>query len=437
MFSSYLGNCPTLHIPGFMHPVKTHYLEEAFQLTDYSVEQGLQYSESDQGRSTVRVKDDPPVLTPEIVEQMRLEQKLSSTTVASLLHPKAEALNIDFMAALVSHIHTTMPPGGILVFLPGWEEISSLSSLLTSSYVLSSVSVLPLHGSMSPNDQRLIFEKPAPGNRKIVIATNIAESSITIDDIVYVVDSGRAKMKMFDPARNFATLQPEWISKANAKQRAGRAGRIRPGHVFKLYSKAREESLVEFMVPEMMRSRLENVILKILVLGYKDVDGFLAQLLDPPSQESVSLSNQALRDIGALDKDHSLTGLGQTLGQLPLDPQLGKMMVLAAALNCLDPVLSVVTALENKSPFCLTSRAREAAQAVDQLSADTASDHLAVANAVACWDGIQVTFPSIYSHDKFFSFRHGVLVVKHVLQQFRTFVCRTSSLNALCALWRR
>ena len=144
------------------------------------------------------------------------------------------------------------------------------------------------------------------------------------------------------------------------------------------------------MTPEMKRSRLENVILKILVLGYDDVDGFLAQLLDPPSRESVALSNQALRDIGALDKDDSLTDLGHTLGQLPLDPQLGKMMVLAAALSCLDPVLSVVTALENKSPFCLTSRAREAAQAVDQLAADTASDHLAVANAVACWDGIQV-----------------------------------------------
>ena len=390
MFSDYLGNCPTLHIPGFMHPVKAHYLEEALQLTEYSIEQGLQYSESDQGKSSARVKDESPILTPSIVEQLRLQHKLGKTTVASLLHPKVEALNIDFMAALVSHIHTNMPPGGILVFLPGWEEISSLSSLLTSSYVLSNVSVLPLHGSMSPNDQRLIFEKPALGNRKIVIATNIAESSVTIDDIVYVVDSGRAKMKMFDPSRNFATLQPEWISKANAKQRAGRAGRIRPGHVFKLYSKAREEILQEFMTPEMKRSRLENVILKILVLGYDDVDGFLAQLLDPPSRESVALSNQALRDIGALDKDDSLTDLGHTLGQLPLDPQLGKMMVLAAALSCLDPVLSVVTALENKSPFCLTSRAREAAQAVDQLAADTASDHLAVANAVACWDGIQV-----------------------------------------------
>lgn len=99
-------------------------------------------------------------------------------------------------------------------------------------------------------------------------------------------------------------------------------------------------------------------------------------------------NSQALRDIGALDGEDQLTGLGHTLGQLPLDPQLGKMMVLAAALSCLDPVLSVVTALENKSPFCLTSRAKEAGQALERLAADTASDHLAVANAVACWDGL-------------------------------------------------
>ena len=390
MFSSYLGDCPTLHIPGFMFPVEAHYLEEVLQLTNYDVEQGLRYTESEDRKSSVNIKDDPPVITATIVEQLRQEQKLDDTAVASLLHPKVEAINIDLTAALVSHIHEHLPPGGILVFLPGWEEISSLSSLLSSSYMLANASVLPLHGSMSPNDQRLVFEKAAQGNRKIVVATNIAESSVTIDDIVYVVDSGRAKMKMFDPVRNFATLQPEWISKANAKQRAGRAGRTRPGHVFKLYFKAREEILPAFMPPEMVRSRLENVILKILVLGYNDVDSFLAELLDPPAQESVALSNQALQDIGALDKDGFLTGLGQTLGHLPLDPQLGKMMVLAAALNCLDPVLSVVTALENKSPFCLTSRARQASQAVDQLAADTASDHLAVANAVACWDGIQV-----------------------------------------------
>ena len=136
------------------------------------------------------------VLTAALVEQLRKEQGLSAATVASLLHPKAEALNIDLVAALVSYIHASQPPGAVLVFLPGWEDISSLSALLTSSYILHNVTILPLHGSMNPTDQRLIFEKPTPGTRKIVIATNIAESSVTIDDVVYVVDSGRAKMKI-------------------------------------------------------------------------------------------------------------------------------------------------------------------------------------------------------------------------------------------------
>ena len=158
------------------------------------------------------------------------DRHLSPTTLASLLHPQAESLNLDLIATLVEHIHTNKPPGAILVFLPGWEDISYLAGLLSSSFHLPRASVYPLHGSM-------IFDRPQSGFRKIVIATNIAESSITIDDIVYVVDSGKAKIKMFDPQKNFATLQPEWISQANAKQRMGRAGRLQPGEVYKMYSK--------------------------------------------------------------------------------------------------------------------------------------------------------------------------------------------------------
>jgi ATP-dependent RNA helicase DHX36 len=225
-FSAYMGDCPALHIPGFMHPVEPHYLEHVLQMTGYNVEEGTRYDEEKEARPGAPRVEERSLLTPGLVEQLRQEQGLSPGTAASLLHPKAEQLNVDLVATLVSHIHATQPPGAVLVFLPGWEEISSLSSLLTSAFILPNVTVLPLHGSMSPTDQRLIFEKTAPGNRKIVIATNIAESSVTIDDVVYVVDCGRAKMKMFDPVRNFATLRPEWISRANARQRMGRAGRL-------------------------------------------------------------------------------------------------------------------------------------------------------------------------------------------------------------------
>ena len=264
VFSEYLGGCPTLHIPGFMYPVVGHYLEEVLALTDYSMEEGWRHAEEPRAGAPPATRA-PAVLTPALVERMVEEQGLGPRVAASLLHPKAEDLCIDLVANLVSHIHRDMPEGAILVFLPGWEDINSLSALITSSFMLSNVSVLPLHGSMNPTDQRLIFERPAAGTRKVVIATNIAESSVTIDDVVYVVDCGRAKMKMFDPAKNFATLQPEWISRANAKQRMGRAGRLRPGHVYRLYSRAREAAMEEFMVPEIRRSRLENVILKILV----------------------------------------------------------------------------------------------------------------------------------------------------------------------------
>jgi len=380
-FSQYLYDSPVIHIPGFMHPVTKFYLEDILEMTEYNIASSCDHLEKS-------VPENDLVLTEKVIDKLIAQKHLSPTTLASLMHPLAESMNMDLVATLVDYIHANQPPGAILVFLPGWEDISSLSSLLAASFHLNKANIYPLHGSMSPQEQRLIFDRPQPGYRKIVIATNIAESSITIDDIVYVVDCGRAKIKMFDPKKNFATLQPEWISQANSKQRMGRAGRLRPGVVYKMYSKAREEAMSEYMAPEMIRSRLENVILKIKVLGYEDVGAFLNQLMDSPSAESIALSNQALKDIGALSHNLTLTGLGWTLGQLPLDPQLGKMMVLASALCCLDPVLSVVTCLENKSPFLITSKTKELGQAVDRLAADTVSDHLAVANAVAAWDSL-------------------------------------------------
>jgi len=383
-FASYLGGCPILHIPGFMYPVTKFYLEDVLEMTEYN----MSFS-PDHDRKTPTLSVEKTVLTEELVQKMILDKHLSPSTLSSLLHPQAESMNLDLIATLVAHIHTTQEPGAILVFLPGWEDISYLAGLLTSSYHLPRANIYPLHGSMGPQEQKLIFDRPQPGYRKIVIATNIAESSITIDDIVYVVDSGRAKIKMFDPKKNFATLQPEWISQANAKQRMGRAGRLKPGVVYKMYTMARENTLQEYMAPEMIRSRLENVILKIKVLGYEDVDDFLALLMDSPSSESVGLSNQALKDIGALNPSTmELTGLGWTLGQLPLDPQLGKMMVLACAFCCLDPVLSVVTSLDNKSPFLVTNKTKELGKAVDNLASETVSDHLCVANAVAAWDSL-------------------------------------------------
>lgn len=372
-FSSYMGNCETLHIPGFMFPVKKYYLEDVLELTQWeSVEW-----EGEEVKPENRISE-------EEVEKLVEKKRLAPKTVENLLRFDAETLNLELVASLVKFIHEEKPPGAILVFLPGWEEISFLHDILSCD--LTEVFVLPLHSSMPHHEQKKIFEVPHGGRRKIVIATNIAESSVTINDIVYVVDSGKAKMKSFDSENNVARLQVEWISQANAKQRMGRAGRLRKGEVFKLYTQHKEDRLSEFMVPEITRCRLENIILRLKVLE-QDVKQVFSQLMDCPSARSVELAEEILLDIGAVTESLQLTGLGWTLGQLPIDPQLGKMLVLGCVFSCLDPVLSVVSCLEYKSPFIVTSKTRDQMAAMDMLASNTLSDHLTIANILSVFDG--------------------------------------------------
>ncbi len=189
-----------------------------------------------------------------------------------------------------------------------------------------------------------------------MIATNIAETSITIDDIVYVVDCGKIKMSNFDVEANIATLKPEWCSLANSRQRRGRAGRVQPGVCYHLYCKGREMTFADYMLPEMLRKRLEEVILQIKVLRLGKVEPFFAKVMDPPDPKAVRLSLELLRQINALDDTDGseiLTPLGFHLAQLPMDPQTGKMILLGAIFSCLDPVLSVAASLSFKDAFVI------------------------------------------------------------------------------------
>lgn len=199
----------------------------------------------------------------------------------------------------------------------------------------------------------------------------LAETSVTIDDIVYVIDTGKVKMTNFDVKANIATFKPEWISLANSKQRKGRAGReyrhfflrltfkchlknisgVRPGIAYHLFTKAREMCLDSYILPEVMRKRLEEIILQIKALGLGKAQPFLDRLMDPPSAEAIFLSLDLLRGLGAISKtggDEQLTHLGFHLSQLPMDPQTGKMILFGAIFSCLDPVLSVAASLSFK-----------------------------------------------------------------------------------------
>jgi len=292
--------------------------------------------------------------------------------------------------------------GAILVFLPGWDEISKLRESLQSDYnVCHAASVLPLHSMVAPAEQRRVFQRPAKGVRKIVLATNIAETAVTIDDVVFVIDSGRLKEKSYDAYSAVSTLQAAWISQASAQQRRGRAGRVRPGECYRVYSTSRYESFAPFQLPEMQRSPLEELCLQVRVLaesgagvvdsGVGSTAGFLAKAVEPPVPQATDNAVQLLKDIGALSEEERLTRLGRHLGELPLHPRVGKMILYAALFGVLDPVLTVACASAYRPPFVISADGRksgDAARAAFSREAGGGSDHLAVAKAFAAWERV-------------------------------------------------
>lgn len=198
----------------------------------------------------------------------------------------------------------------------------------SSKFPPSRYRIIPLHSQMPTVNQKQIFERPPQGIRKIVLSTNIAETSITIDDVVFVIDCGRIKMNNFNVEMNSQMLVSEWVSLANASQRKGRAGRVQAGVCYHLFTRARKMLLEDYQKPEILRTRLECVILTAKVLQLADVQEFFGRLMDPPSGETVKISLDLLRTLNALDSDGCLTPLGYHMAKLPLGPQMGKMILL-------------------------------------------------------------------------------------------------------------
>ncbi|TPX37466.1 hypothetical protein SmJEL517_g00761 [Synchytrium microbalum] len=285
------------------------------------------------------------------------------------------------------------PNRGILVFLPGYEEISTLrEGLLDNAFVRNATQngryVLPVHGSLSSADQARAFERPAENAVKIVIATNVAETSITIDDIVYVIDCGKMKETRFDPSKGMASLEACWVSKANATQRRGRAGRVSTGSCFHLFTSHRfEHQLLAQQDPEIKRTPLEQLCLRIKVLPFLSgkVADILSKIIEPPSVEGVAHAVSTLRVLRALNKDESLTPLGFHLAKLPVDVRIGKLILFGSIFGCLDRVLTIAAALSHQSPFMAPFEKRDIAGERKKGFSLGSSDHLTVLVAYEEW----------------------------------------------------
>jgi ATP-dependent RNA helicase DHX34 len=292
-------------------------------------------------------------------DEQRLEPK-PITRVAGVVAPPQRRRRVEFNCGpylkLLSYLEQKYPwdeRGDVLVFLPGINEICALQAALAERAQQSSSSrwiVLPLHSTVSADEQDKVFDLAPDGSRKIILATNIAETSITIDGIRFVVDSGRAKDMVYDEITRTHSLKECTICKASAEQRKGRAGRTGPGVCFRIYSERVYEEMPEFPVPEIHKAPLESLALSIKNMKLGDPRRF--PFVDPPPLHRMDAAMLRLRDMGCLrGSGEDLTALGSVLAALPVDVGVGKMLVLGTLFDLADECLTLAAALATQSPL--------------------------------------------------------------------------------------
>jgi len=320
-FQEYWGNAPLLRVPGRMYPVETFY--------------------------TMRAQKD----------------------------------YVESAVDVVCNIHELEGPGDILLFLCGEEEIETACAEIENraSTEKRPLLVLPLYSSLPMMQQRKVFPPAPAGTRKIIVSTNIAETSVTIDGVVYVVDPGMFKQKLYNPRTHSESLLVSPISKASAMQRAGRAGRTRPGKCFRLYTpETFEKELPESTYPEIIRSNLSAVVLQLKTLGVEDLVHF--DFMEPPSPESMMRALEMLHFLGAVDDECDLTDAGRQMAALPIDPHLARALVASAHAGCLQENIYITAMLSIPPPFQRPRQWQKMADKAHGYFASGLGDHLSLLN---------------------------------------------------------
>ncbi|TPX50854.1 hypothetical protein SeLEV6574_g00656 [Synchytrium endobioticum] len=299
----------------------------------------------------------------------------------------------DYVEAAVKQIiaiHLSHPPGDVLVFMTGQEDIEITAQVVAERLEqlnndnMPSMSILPIYSQLPADLQAKIFQKAEGGARKCIIATNIAETSLTVDGIMYVVDSGYCKLKVFNPKIGMDTLQITPISQANGNQRSGRAGRTGAGTCYRLYTEqAFRNELFPSTIPEIQRTNLANVVLLLKSLGVQNLLHF--DFMDPPPQDNILNSMYQLWVLGALDQLGNLTKLGRKMVEFPLDPSLSKMLIVSVELGCSAEVLTVVSMLSVPSVFYRPKERAEESDAAREKFFVPESDHLTLLNVYSQW----------------------------------------------------
>ncbi|KAJ6573855.1 pre-mRNA splicing factor [Mycena vulgaris] len=311
---------------------------------------------------------------------------------------------VDSAVKQVLKIHLSLPPGDILVFMTGQEDIEitcqvvkgPVSLHLPSSELTDSterleqlndaplLAVLPIYSQMPADLQAKIFEATSDGRRKVIVATNIAETSLTVDGILYVVDAGYSKLKVYNPKVGMDALQITPISQANANQRTGRAGRTGNGFCYRLYTEmAYRNELFESTIPEIQRTNLANTVLLLKGLGVKNLLEF--DFMDPPPQSNILNSMYQLWVLGALDNVGDLTPVGRKMNEFPMEPSMAKMLIASVEYKCSAEMLTIVSMLSVPSVFYRPKERMEEADAAREKFNVPESDHLTLLNVFNQW----------------------------------------------------
>uniref|UniRef100_A0A8C6HDP5 ATP-dependent RNA helicase DHX29 n=1 Tax=Mus spicilegus TaxID=10103 RepID=A0A8C6HDP5_MUSSI len=408
-FSTYFTHCPILRISGRSYPVEVFHLEDIVEETGFVLEKDSEYCQKfleEEEEITINVTSKAggvkkyqeyiPVQSGASPELNPFYQKYSSRTQHAILYMNPHKINLDLILELLVYLDKSPQfrniEGAVLIFLPGLAHIQQLYDLLSSDrrFYSERYQVIALHSVLSTQDQAAAFMFPPPGVRKIVLATNIAETGITIPDVVFVIDTGRTKENKYHESSQMSSLVETFVSKASALQRQGRAGRVRDGFCFRLYTRERFEGFLDYSVPEILRVPLEELCLHIMKCDLGSPEDFLSKALDPPQLQVISNAMNLLRKIGACEPNEpKLTPLGQHLAALPVNVKIGKMLIFGAIFGCLEPVATLAAVMTEKSPFITPIGRKDEADLAKSSLAVADSDHLTIYNAYLGWKKAQ------------------------------------------------
>ncbi|KAF8473407.1 P-loop containing nucleoside triphosphate hydrolase protein [Kalaharituber pfeilii] len=401
-FSHYLNNAPILQVPGRIFPITTMFLEDAIELTKFVV------PENDSRNRKPKYGDEwDDGLDDAITEGNRStieEQSLANYTKetrTALVRLDEYKIQYELIVRIIEEIstnpHYEFYSKAILVFLPGIAEIRKLNDYLLGHPVFGGHGaygykerrewlIYPLHSTIASEEQEAAFLVPPPGMRKVVLATNIAETGITIPDVTCVIDTGKHKEMRFYERRQMSRLLETFISKANAQQRRGRAGRVQEGLCFHLFTKERFNSwMPDQQTPEMMRLSLQDLVLRVKLCNLGAIEETLTMALDPPSPKNIRRAIDSLIEVKALTVTEELTPLGRKLSKLPLDVYLGKLVLYGWIHGCLDAAVTIAAILSSKSPFTAQIGLRREADAAKHNFKRGDSDLLTIYTAYCAW----------------------------------------------------